>query len=59
MKPINKFLRLFGLTWVVRNKHDLSSTLQPLEGMKKYMLIFRYKTKLEKILYESEYQIKE
>ena len=59
MKPINKILRFVNLTWVVRNEHDLSTSLQPLLGRKKNMLIFGYKTQLEKILYESVYKIKE
>jgi hypothetical protein len=59
MKPINKILRFFNLTWVVRNEHDLSTSLQPLLGRKKSMLIFGYKTKSEKVLYESAYKIKE
>jgi hypothetical protein len=59
MKSINKFLKFFGLTYVIRNKHDLSTNLEPLAGSKKYMLIFLYMTRFEKVLYETEYKIKE
>jgi hypothetical protein len=56
MTPLNKFLKIFNLTWVIRNQHDLSSKFKCLETRKKKMLIFGYKTKIEKTLFETKYK---
>ena len=55
MKILNKFLKIFNLTYVIRNQHDLSSSFNGLTSRSKKMLIFGYKTKFEKILFESKY----
>ena len=47
---INRFLKFFNLTWVIRNKVELSSDLNYLSHKKTYLLIFNYLLENEKIL---------
>jgi len=53
---INKFLKIINLQWVVRYRTEFSSSFNKIKKYKKNMLIFGYRTKLEKILYENEWR---
>jgi hypothetical protein len=49
---INKFLKIFNLTWVIRHRVDLSSGLNTLSHKKTYLLILNYLLQNEKILFQ-------
>ena len=55
MKLINKILKPFNLTWVIRKQYDLNVSLKPVSHRVKRMLIFSYKTNQEKILFETSF----
>jgi hypothetical protein len=55
MKLINKILKPFNLTWVIRKQYDLNVSLKPVANRVKQMLIFAYKTNQEKILFETSF----
>jgi hypothetical protein len=58
MKLINKFLRLFNLTWVIRYRNNLSTDLKFLSVLEKKLLIFNYNSPKEKVIFETIFRIK-
>jgi len=54
MSTLNKVLKIFRLTWVKRNRVYLSTNFNPLESKIKYLLIYDYLGKNEKILFSKE-----
>lgn len=57
MKLLNKFLKIFNLTYIERYQQDLSGELNNVGRRSKKLIILAYNTKNEKILFETEYKI--
>jgi len=56
MKFINKVLGIFKLSWVVRKRIEFATKCNNQSTKIKKLLIFKYRTSSEKILFETEYK---